>query len=188
MKATRDRLIFPRLLGDAFEKLPAPLRELHGARGKFAASGKAVVERGRGPLAALVCTIVGFPEAGEDVPVRVEFTASPEEEIWCRTFAGRKFRSRIRAGEGRFKWLLHENFGPIGAGIALVADGERLRWITRRWSLFRIPLPLALAPYGDSYEFAENGRFHFHVEIRQPLIGLIVRYRGWLVPELPQKD
>jgi hypothetical protein len=89
----------------------------------------------------------------------------------------------LRAGEGKLKWLLHENFGPIGAGIALVVDGERLRWITRRWNFFGIPLPLALAPHGDSYEFEENGRFNFHVEIRQPLIGLIVRYRGWLVPE-----
>jgi hypothetical protein len=181
----RDKLVFPRLLGEAFDRLPPTLREMHGARGKFAASGTAMVERGRSPLAALVCAVMGFPEAGEDVPVRVDFTASPEAEAWRRTFAGRVFHSRLRAGEGKFKWLLHENFGSIGAGIALVVDGERLRWVTRRWSIFGIPLPLALAPHGDSYEFEENGRFNFHVEIRQPLIGLIVRYRGWLTPEAP---
>jgi hypothetical protein len=39
-----------------------------------------------------------------------------------------------------------------------------------------------LAPAGDSYEFAEDGRFHFHVEIGHALTGLIVRYRGWLAP------
>jgi hypothetical protein len=184
-EAEREALIFPRLLGGAFDKLPAAIREMHGARGKFSAAGRATVERGRSPLAALVCAVMGFPEAGEDVPVRVDFTASPEEEVWKRTFAGRVFHSRLRAGDGKFKWLLHENFGPIGAGIALVVDGERLRWITRRWSIFGIPLPLTLAPHGDSYEFEENGRFNFHVEIRQPLIGLIVRYRGWLTPEAP---
>ena len=182
-ESERNTLVFPRLLGSAFDKLPSTLREMHGARGKFSASGKATVERGGGPLAALVCAIVGFPEAGVDVPVRVDFTASPDEEVWQRTFADKKFHSRLRAGEGRYKWLLSERFGPIGAGIALVVDGDRLRWITRRWSIFGIPLPLALAPHGDSYEFEENGRFNFHVEIRQPLIGLIVRYRGWLVPE-----
>jgi hypothetical protein len=182
-ESERETLVFPRLLSGAFENLPPTVREMHSARGKFAASGKAIVERGRGPLAALVCAIMGFPEAGVDVPVRVDFTASAKEEIWQRTFAGKKFHSRLRAGEGRFKWLLHENFKPIGAGIALVVDGGRLRWITRRWSFIGIPLPLALAPYGDSYEFEESGRFNFHVEIRQPLIGLIVRYRGWLVPE-----
>ena len=39
-----------------------------------------------------------------------------------------------------------------------------------------------LAPRGDSYEYAENGRFHFHVEIAHPFTGLILGYRGWLVP------
>jgi uncharacterized protein DUF4166 len=43
-------------------------------------------------------------------------------------------------------------------------------------------MPLALAPRGDAYEFAEEGRFHFHVEIGHAFTGLIVRYRGWLVP------
>ena len=58
----------------------------------------------------------------------------------------------------------------------------RLRLIVRRCSVFGIPLPLWLAPRGDSYEYAENGRFHFHVEIAHPFTGLIVGYRGWLVP------
>jgi hypothetical protein len=39
-----------------------------------------------------------------------------------------------------------------------------------------------LVPRGDSYEYARDGRFHFHVEISTPLTGLIVRYQGWLVP------
>jgi len=58
-----------------------------------------------------------------------------------------------------------------------------MRLVVRRWSLFGIPMPLALAPRGNSYEFAEGGRFHFHVEIRHPFTGLIVGYRGWLVPQ-----
>jgi len=48
---------------------------------------------------------------------------------------------------------------------------------------FGIPLPVVLAPRGDSYEYAENGRFHFHVEIGHLLTGPIVGYRGWLVPQ-----
>ena len=44
-------------------------------------------------------------------------------------------------------------------------------------------LPIrSLVPVGDSFEFAENGRFHFHVEIGHRLTGPIVRYRGWLKP------
>ncbi len=67
--------------------------------------------------------------------------------------------------------------------MALVVDGERMRLVMRRWSLFGVPLPLALAPRIDACEFAEAGRFRFHVEISHPLTGQIVRYRGWLVPQ-----
>jgi hypothetical protein len=66
--------------------------------------------------------------------------------------------------------------------MALVIEDGRMRLVVRRWSYLGIPMPLALAPRGNSYEFAQDGRFHFHVEIGLPFIGLIVAYRGWLVP------
>jgi hypothetical protein len=64
--------------------------------------------------------------------------------------------------------------------LALVVEDAKLRLVVRRWSLWGLPLPLVLAPGGDSYETAIDDRFHFHVEIRHRLIGLIVGYRGWL--------
>jgi hypothetical protein len=50
--------------------------------------------------------------------------------------------------------------------------------------LFGLPLPRGLAPRGDAFESAEDGRFNFNVEIGHLLTGLIVRYRGWLVPRV----
>ncbi len=44
-----------------------------------------------------------------------------------------------------------------------------------------IPLPRWLAPSGEVYESAEDGRFNFNVEIAHRFIGRLVRYRGWLV-------
>jgi len=67
----------------------------------------------------------------------------------------------------------------VVAAIAAIV----LWFVIRRWSVCGIPLPRALAPRGDSYEFVEAGRFHFHVEIVHPFTGLIVRYRGWLVAQ-----
>ena len=64
--------------------------------------------------------------------------------------------------------------------MALVAEGERLRLIVRRCSVFAIPLPKFLSPRGDIFESADGNRFNFHVEIGFPWTGLIVRYRGWL--------
>ncbi len=173
--------LYRRLLGEAYALLPAPLQAMHDLDGEMIAAGSATVERSGSLLARLAAGLIGFPQAGTNVPIEVAFKSENGRETWRRTFAGRSFFSTQEQGRGRFEWLLCERFGPLNAGMALVLDSGRMRLIVRRWSLFGIPLPLALAPCGDSYEYAENGRFHFHVEIAHPLTGLIVRYRGWLV-------
>jgi len=181
--ATPARPLYRRLLGDAYDALPAPLREMHDLKDKMAAEGRATVTRGRGLLARIAAAIVGFPHAGENIAVRVDFKLENGRERWTRTFAGRAFHSTQEQGRGRDAWLVCECFGPVKVAMALVLDGGRLRLIVRRWSLFAIALPRFLAPGGDSYEYAEDGRFHFHVEIGHRWTGPIVGYRGWLVPK-----
>jgi hypothetical protein len=126
--------------------------------------------------------LFGFPKAGSDVPVTVTFQLRNGMEVWRREFAGQLMRSTQEEGQGRFERLLCERFGPFAFGLALVVDGERMRLVVRRWSAFGIPMSRCLAPGGDAYEHAADGRFNFHVEISLPLIGTVVRYRGWLVP------
>jgi hypothetical protein len=174
--------LYRRLLGEAWDSLPAPLQAMHDLDGELIAEGIAEVERGHGLLARLVARIVGFPQAGKSIPVKVAFRARDGREHWQRTFAGDQFASIQEQGRGRFEHLLCERFGPLVFGMALVLEDGRLRLIVRRWSAFGIPLPRSLAPTGNSYEFAQDGRFHFHVEIRHPHTGLIVGYRGWLIP------
>ncbi len=173
--------LYRRLLGEAYGSLPPPLQAMHDLTGEISAEGTATVTRGTGWLARLVAVAIGFPHADENVPVRVDFKLENGRERWTRTFAGRSFHSTQEQGRGRCDWLLCERFGPITVGMALLVEGGRLRLIVRRWSVFAIPLPLRLAPRGDAYEYAENGRFHFQVEIGHPFTGLIVGYRGGLV-------
>ncbi|CAF1531636.1 unnamed protein product [Rotaria sp. Silwood1] len=85
-------------------------------------------------------------------------------------------------GSGRSDRLLMEQFGPFTFGLALVTIAGKLHLIVRSWTLFGIRLPTCLSPHGDFYEFEHDGRFCFHVEIKHTLIGLIVRYHGWLMP------
>ena len=174
--------LYRRLLGDAYTLLPAPIQAMHDLADSLAVEGLATIERGRGLLARAIAAAVGFPPAGENVPVKVLFTLREGREVWRRTFADHSFTSTQEEGRGRFDRLMCERFGPFAFGIALTREPDRLRLVIRRWSVFGIPLPRALAPFGSAYESAEDGRFHFHVEIRLPLLGLIVRYRGWLVP------
>jgi hypothetical protein len=158
---------------------------MHHCAGPLVAVGEADVLRGYNPLARLVAFAMGFPAAGRQVPTRVVFTPRAGGECWTRTFAGRSFTSFQSAGRGRSAHLLRERFGPLTFDLALVVEGAQLRFVVRRWSLWGLPLPLALAPGGHSYEMVIDERFHFSVEIRHRLIGLIVHYRGWLEIRLP---
>jgi hypothetical protein len=174
--------LYERLLGDAWPLLPAALRAMHGVTAALRADGVATVERGTGLLSRLLGVLFGFPRAGTDIPVNVDFTVQHEAEIWRRDFAGRAFSSRQFEGAGRWSGLLAERFGPFTVGLALVVDHDTLRLVVRRFGVFSLPLPLALAPHGKFHESARDGRFHFYVEMRHRFTGLIVRYRGWLVP------
>jgi hypothetical protein len=178
--AAAPQPLYQRILGEAWNTLPAPLRAMHSCAGSQVAMGQADVLRGRHPLARLVAFAVGFPAAGERVPVQVIFAANADGERWTRTFAGRSFSSFQSAGHGSSAHLLRERFGPLTFDLALVVEGVKLHLVVRRWSLWGMPLPLVLAPDGDSYETVIDDRFHFQVEIRHRLIGLIVGYHGWL--------
>lgn len=172
--------LYQRILGSAWERLPPAISALH-AGGARVASGRARIERGGGLLARVVAGVIGFPRAGEDVPVTVRFAADGDKEIWTRDFGGTVFRSLQVEGKGRDRHLLAEVFGPFRVLMALVPDGEKLRLVVRGWRFCGIPLPMFLAPGGDTYEEERDGRFHFHVEIGGRLTGLVVRYTGWLV-------
>jgi hypothetical protein len=177
-----DTPLYRRVLGEAWDALPKPLQALHDLKDTMVAEGRAVIERSDGPVARLIANLFGFPDAGQDVPVKVSFRLQDGREIWRREFAGRVMQSTQEEGQGRFERLICERFGPFAFGLALVLRDGRLHIVVRRWTAFGIPMPLALAPGGDAYESADDGRFNFHVEIGLPLIGMIVRYRGWLVP------
>lgn len=177
-----DQCLHARILGPAWESLPGVLRAVHGTGPQLTVSGKATITRGRGLLARMLAWIMRFPAAGENVPVSVTFERHRDHDKWTRDFGGQSFSSTFTAGSGRFEHLLCERFGPTTFGMALAAQQGRLALIMRRWSLLGLPLPRALLPQGDSFEFEKDGRFCFDVEITLPLIGLVIRYSGHLNP------
>lgn len=175
--------LFAGVLGPAWIALPEPLRRMHDVRTVLHAAGRARVERGCSLLARLVGAIVGFPPAGEDIPVAVRFTPADGSEFWQRTFAGRSFQSRLRRHPSGLPGLVTESFGPLSFSLELTLANARLMLTPRAWRAFAIPMPRFLLPVGANYEFVDaEGRFNFHVEIASPLTGLIVRYQGYLLP------
>jgi hypothetical protein len=174
--------LYRRILGSAWAGLAPQIRELHSVTGESVFIGRCRVERGRNPLSMLVATMIGLPRAGEDQEVIVTLTAEGNGERWVRCIGGRRFQSLQRPGHGRSDGLVRESFGPVCVHMALVVDGVNLRYVLRRWTLFGMPLPLSLGPQSHASESVEDGKFRFDVEIRHPLTGFIVRYRGLLSP------
>lgn len=184
----RLRPLFAETLGNAYDGLPAALRELHfvaasdGATRTFA--GRAEVLRGRGLLSRIVGATIGFPPAGRDVPVRVTMQRQADSELWTRDFAGRTFRSRLSPGGAPGCCIVRERFGPVVLYIALDTRRRgRIGYPVVAGSMLGIPLPRFLLPRSDTFEHVDaEGRACFDVAISLPIAGHIATYRGWLVP------
>lgn len=156
---------------------------MHDVDGEGRAEGLAEIDRGHGVMARLIAAIAGFPRAGQGVRVQVLFKADAKGELWQRTFAGKRFASYQFAGIEPRESIVFERFGLITIALHLVLQNQRLDVIPVRWSVLGIPLPKALMPVGETYEWVDGqNRFNFHVEISHPWFGLVVRYRGFLVP------
>ena len=172
--------VFRSALGTAWNDLPDAIQSMHDAPDGTTLSGMARIRRGDNLLAKFIATIFRFPEQADEVPVEVSIQKSYGVERWKRNFNGTVFQSEITNGKDQYEHLVCERFGPFTFGIALVLENEKLNYVVRRWSFLKIPLPRLLRPRGESFEYSSDGKFHFNVEIKFPLIELIVSYQGWL--------
>jgi hypothetical protein len=179
--------LYESVLGDSFGRLPEPLRRMHRPEGGLIARGIAQVDGADRLIGRLIAPVFRFPPADDFVPVSVEITPSPGRERWVRDFGGHQFVSVLSAAAT--PGCLAERFGPLWFVLDL-PTGPRgvLGMPVRAWRLGPIPMPRWLAPVSIVTEDVDSdGRFRFDVELRLPLgLGRLVRYRGWLVPDLDQ--
>jgi saccharopine dehydrogenase-like NADP-dependent oxidoreductase len=173
--------IFARAIGPDFDALPEAIRALHETPGRSLWRGEAMTEGAAGRLAALVARLVGFPTAQAACAAEVAIDADGDRSIWRRRIGGHAFASVLTPGAGG---RIRERFGPVGIDLRLTPEGDRLVYRVEGWRLGPIPLPRGLGPSTRAHEEVDaEGRFVFDVEISLPLIGRLVRYRGWLVRE-----
>ena len=177
-----DVPLYREILGDAFHTLPKQVQAIHDEKQARVWEGVARVRRGRGFLSKVLGKVFSFPQSTDQTLVKVQFIPCDGGEKWLRTFGSKSFSSFQTRGTGRNDHLLVERFGPIDVALALVVSDDKLFLISRRWSLFGLPLPKMLMPSGNSFEAQINGKFHFDVEISAPMVGLIAAYQGVLEP------
>nr|WP_281378542.1 SDR family oxidoreductase [Brevundimonas lenta] len=175
--------IFARAIGPAFDALPPPIRALHETPGRSLWRGRAMTEGAAGPLAAIIARIIGFPTAQADCAAEVSIDADGDRSEWRRRIGGHAFSSVL--SHPREGGRVRERFGATAMDLRLTPEGERLVYSVEGWRLGPIPLPRFLAPSTRAHEQIDaEDRFVFDVEISMPLIGRLVRYRGWLVREV----
>ena len=167
--------LYCRVMGARFDQLPPEVRAMHSVCREGVATGEAEVTGAANWLGRIVAAIMRFPPPGHH-RLQVWFAERGGVERWHRRFGDHGFASTL-SQQGN---SLVERFGPMRFRFALDSDADGLRMRMLGWSMWRFPLPLAIAPRSFAREWAEEGWFHFDVPIALPLIGRIVHYRGRL--------
>lgn len=171
-----SRLVFPRLLGTAFVRLPQTVQTLHLARGLRRYRGRVTIRRGGNWLARLCAFVTGMPPAMTDAPLSVDIAAAARGEQWTRDFDGHRMRSRLWRRNGR----LCERLGPVTFGFALQVLNGVLQWRVDSVRALGIRLPARWFRRVRAREWEADGRYYFEVTAALPLAGDLVHYAGWL--------
>jgi len=174
--------LFETALGRAaYRALPPLVRGFHDRSGPAIWSGCADIDGKESIVSSLARRLIGLPEPGRNIAVRVSLSRAGTHEIWSRTFADRSFSSRLQQGEPGH---VIEIFGALAFALALTPDADGLVFQTTRCRLAGVALPRWLAPRAQAREYQDNrARFAFEISLSLPFFGPLVHYRGWFLPE-----
>ena len=167
--------LFNRLLGDAYDELPWPVRALHDASDARVFRGTGSVLRG-GFIASIMGFFASLPGEQDNAPLNVTIEKHGLNEVWRRDFAGDVMVSRLSERAG----YLSEKLGPLRFTFALSAEHDAIVWRVHKVSMLGIPLPAALFGDVSAREFANGDLYRFEVLAFLPLVGRLIEYRGEL--------
>jgi hypothetical protein len=166
--------LYRRLLGPAFDTLPAALRDFHDVETEWHGQAEFRITRGKGRLRGLLADLGGLPRAGEAVPVRLTIRAEGDGERWERDFGGKRLVSVQRAWRG----LLVESFGAVTLGFRLVVEPLALKLMPARFWALGVPWFRRLAPHGEGVEVGQDDGCAIVATAHAPCLGMLVRYEG----------
>ncbi len=123
--------------------------------------------------------ILGLPRPGE-VPIQLTFTRQGDREYWSRRFGEDVFRSTQWLSHGK----LYEKINTVTLVFHVQANVQGLQLHVESIRFLGIPIFKLLRPKIVAQETEAQGRACFLVDVTLPLIGHLVRYEGWLEPEI----
>lgn len=171
--------LFPSLLGeDTWRSLPTAVQAMHGAAPVLRANGEADVTGASHLPARALRRLLGLPPPGPQQALALTIERHGTREVWTRLFTNRHMQSVLDRHVD--SPLLYERLGPATLGFALRRDGNAIDWQLRSLQVFGVPMPRALRGRVLSRSDARDGRYHFSVDVRLPVLGQLIAYEGWL--------
>lgn len=171
--------LFAQVLGPAFERLAPQVRALHSIPARQRWNGQGEVLRGSHWLVAPCAWLARLPPTSS-VPVTVEFVVDASGERWNRRFGPARMASRLWQCDGQ----LFEQLGAVRFRFGLREEAGQILWRAERvWAFGVLPLPTRWFAQVQCREREQAGRYEFLVDVSMPLIGRLIRYEGWLLPE-----
>lgn len=175
-----EETLYRKCLGEKFDRLAPALRMAHQVYQTLILKGRADINGPISPLYRILRKTFGFPDPATDIIVTVTMSRNKSGELWQRRFGAHQFSSHLSCPAPD---ILVERFGPLHFYFDIRANERQLDMEFSRWMFFIAPLPRFLAPRIRAFEHVdEQGRFCFDVELKLPVFGRLIHYRGWLVP------
>lgn len=168
--------LFPSLLGPEWNGLNESVRRMHGDSARLRACGEADIEGAMNLPARGLRALLGLPSPGTRQPLEFTIERRGMRETWTRNFAGARMRSVLDGAGG----LLREQLGPMTFRFRLRRRESAIEWDLHSTRLMGIRVPRWMSGHVLSESGSELGRYAFKVDVRMPLIGRLVSYRGWL--------
>lgn len=176
--------LYERALGAEVARLPPQVQDSHDVFDMRRFRGEARVTGGVGPLAWLIGRLMRFPPTIERTPVVVQMERCGASERWTRQFGRYRFESVLSAEAGDPPGQVRERFGGLVFRLKVPVDETGLQMPMLGATALGVPLPRWIVPVSQTREYVDaQGRFCFDVDISLPMVGRVVRYEGWLVPE-----
>jgi hypothetical protein len=173
--------LFPDLLGpEAWRQLPDVVQAMHGSSPRLHANGLADVAGAGHFPACLLRRLLGLPSPGPQQALALTIERQGTREIWTRRFTKRRMQSVLDRRDD--SPLLYERLGPATLSFALRHDSDAIDWQLHSLHILGLPMPRALHGHVLSRSGIRDGRYHFSVDVRLPLLGQLIAYQGWLEP------
>ena len=171
-----ENSLYRQILGEDFENLPSPIRELHSHQGTVYYVGEAAVLGPQTWLARILAALLGTPQRASSGPIKFELTAAHNQERWTRHFSTGTMTSTMKNTNGR----LTEKLRMATLYFGLVVVDQRLQMKLLKMVFCGIACPAWLMPRIVAEETVQNGRICFKVEAHVAFAGRVVGYQGFL--------